>query len=168
MVYSGKREINNIMIIIRKAKIKDVPQVAKLGADLLRLHAKFDKYFIPIKNIEKFYNKFFKASVYSSESLLLAAEKDKKIVGYMLAVIRKRESVYKLQKVGNINDGYIIPPYRRQGITSEFIKKSFQWFKIKKIKNVELQVHIKNPIGRAAWSKYGFETYVEQRRLKIK
>jgi len=156
------------MFTIRKAKVKDVPNMAKLGAALLKHHEKFDKYFSPAKGIEKIYKKLFKSAVYSPKSLLLIAEERGKIIGYALASIEKRPPVYKLRKIGNISDTYIIPAYRRRGITDRFIKEIFQWFKIKKIKNIELQVHVKNEIGKAAWSKYGFRAYIERRRLKIK
>ncbi|MFA4834061.1 MAG: GNAT family N-acetyltransferase [Patescibacteria group bacterium] len=156
------------MFTIRKAKVKDAHKIAKLGAALLKHHEKFDKYFSSAKGIEEIYKKLFRAAIYSPKSLLLIAEEKGKIIGYALASIEKRPPVYKLRKIGNISDAYIITAYRRLGITNQFIKRIFQWFKTKKIKNVELQVHIKNEISKAAWSKYGFRAYVERRRLKIK
>ena len=156
------------MITIRKAKVKDVPKIAKLGAALLKHHEKFDKYFSPAKGIEKIYNKLFKSAIHSPKDLLLIAEEKGKIIGYTFASITHRAPVFKFNRIGNINDAYLIPSYRRLGITKQFLEKIFQWFKIKKIKDIELQAHVKNETSKAAWSKYGFKTYVERRRLKIK
>ncbi|MDD5290493.1 MAG: GNAT family N-acetyltransferase [Patescibacteria group bacterium] len=156
------------MITIRKAKVKDLPKTAKLGAALLKHHKKFDKYFSPAEGIEKIYKKFFKKNIYSPKGLLLIAEEKGKIIGYALATIRKRPSVFKFRRIGNIDDVYIIPAYRRLRIAKQFLEKIFQWFKIKKIKDIEMQVHIKNEIGKAAWSKYGFKAFTERRRLKLK
>ena len=42
-----------------------------------------------------------------------------------------------------------------------------KWFKEKKIKHIELVVHIENELGKKAWKKYGFKEYMVKERVEI-
>ncbi len=144
---------------IRKAKVKEVPKLAKLGVELIKYHHELDPFFAPSKNIESSYKTYFKKCVYSPKSLLLVAEEEGKIVGYALGTITSRPPVFKERKIGYIDDMFVVKEYRRSGVGKEFLNELFKWFKNKKAKHTEITVHTKNFIGRKAWENFGFEEY---------
>jgi len=147
--------------------LKDLPKLSEFGVELLKFHVKFDPYFTPDKNAKNTYSKFFKKCIYSGNKNLLVAEKNRSIVGYALGEIRKRPPVFKLKKIGFVNDMYVKKNFRRQGIARLFLDELFSWFKSKKLNHVELHVHAENEIGKIAWAKYGFKEYMKELRTKM-
>lgn len=152
---------------IRKAKVKEIPQIAKLGIELIKYHQKIDPFYEPAKNIEEVYNNYFRKCMYSPKSLLLVAEKDGKIIGYALSSVILRPPVFKIREMGYIDDVFVEGEHRRCRIGRELLAELFEWFRRKKIKNIELNVHTKNVVGKKAWEKYGFKEYcVKLRTVK--
>jgi ribosomal protein S18 acetylase RimI-like enzyme len=98
---------------------------------------------------------------------MLVAEDNNKIVGFINGKIEKRLPIFIEGKIGFISGIFIEEKYRRKGIGKLFINELTKWFKSKKIKNVELQVHLKNQIGLDAWEKYGFKSILYTQRLKL-
>jgi len=152
---------------IRKAKLKDLPRLAKLGVELLKYHAEFDPYFAPNKDVEKVYFKFFKRCIHSGNRRLLIAKEKDSIIGYSLGKISKRPPVFKTREMGFVNDMYVISKFRKQGVANMFLEELFAWFKSKKLRNIEIHVHTKNEIGKKAWAKYGFKEYMTELRIEI-
>ena len=153
---------------IRKAKLKDIPQIVNFAVKLIKYHANFDPFYTPAKNVEEVYSKFFKRCVYSTNRFLLVAEKNSKIVGYALGELGRRPPVFQLRKIGLISDVFVDEGVRKKGIAKLFLAKLFDWFRSKKLNHVELSVHVKNEMGQKAWLKCGFKSYMSKQRLVIK
>ena len=152
---------------IRKAKLKDITQITNYGLELLKYHQGIDLYFTPDKNAKEFYQKLFKKFIYSKNSNLLVAEDCGKIIGYALGGIHPRMPIFKIKRIGSINDIFIIKKFRKTGISKLFLIEMKKWFKNKKIKYIELSVHIENKIGKKVWLRYGFEDYMLKQRIEI-
>lgn len=152
---------------IRKAKLKDIKQVAEYGVGLMKQHYGFDPYYAPAKNANAIYLKFFKSCINSKTRNLLVAEENGKIVGYSVGVISTKPSVFKIRKFGLISDVFVEKKYRKQGIAKLFLLEQKKWFKSKKLQHIELTVHLKNEEGKKVWAKYGFEDYMVKKRVKI-
>jgi ribosomal protein S18 acetylase RimI-like enzyme len=157
-------------IVIRKAELKDLPVITKFALKLLLQHYKFDVYNKPNKNMLNNQKKFFKNCILNTKMWMLLVAEDKtknKIVGYSLAFIHNRPPVYEIRKIGFIADMFVLPLYGHQGVGNLFLKELFKGFKKKKIKYIELTVHIKNDIAKAAWKKYGFKEYMSKQVLRL-
>lgn len=155
-------------MIIRKAKLTDLPTLAKFGYAILDYHRKLDDFYAPAKNTKKIFLDYFKKCIHSANKLFLVAEENKKIIGYVLAETKNRPPVFKIQKTGFLSDAYIVEKFRHQGIIKLFLEEVFIWFKKKNIKIIELTVHNKNTLGKNAWNKYGFKVYDLKCRLELK
>ncbi|MBI4176276.1 MAG: GNAT family N-acetyltransferase [Candidatus Aenigmarchaeota archaeon] len=155
------------MIEIRKAKAKDIPAVVELAMDLVRYH-KFDSYLDPSKNVRSAYAKYFRQSIRSRKKLLLVAETDGRIMGFVLGEILKMPPIFKIRTAGYVRDMLVAERFRRRGVGKLLLKSLFKWFKGKGIKHVELHVHIMNDIGKKAWETYGFRTFLLKQRIKLK
>lgn len=152
---------------IRKATLKDIKQMIDCALSLLKYHYDFDPYFAPVKNVKDVYQKFFKRCIYSNKRHLLVAEENKKIIGYALGELGSRPPVFKIRKIGFINDVFVERKFRKLGIAKQFLLELYKWFKSKKLEYIELTVHVKNEIGKKAWTKYGFEDYMVKQRIKM-
>jgi len=144
-------------VIVRKARVKDLDLLSSMALDILKYHASFDDYYTPTKDARKSQYVYLKSCIYSRRYLLLVIEKDNKILGYLNAWIKKLPPSFLTKQIGYINDAYVKPTCRRKGLIEQALEESYKWFKLKKIKRVELSVHLSNNIGLKAWIKYGFK-----------
>lgn len=151
----------------RKAKLRDVPAIAKMGMELLDHHAKFGAYFLPAKNAKSLYIKHFERSVYSRNRLLLVCEDKGKLVAYALAEVSSRSPMFREQRIGVLSDAYVKKSHRRKGIAKQFLKQIYPWFRSKKIKHVELNVYADNASGRKAWRRCGFKLHNIRKLRKL-
>jgi ribosomal protein S18 acetylase RimI-like enzyme len=154
-------------ITIRKVKLSDVPKITAAAVDLLKYHKNIDPYYAPAKNVKEVYRKFLKRCIHSRNRHLLVAESGNTFVGFALGETGFRPPVFTIRKIGFISDMYIAKEYRRQGIARQFLLRLGKWFKSRKLKYIELTVHTKNEIAMKAWTKYGFQDYMNKRRIKL-
>jgi ribosomal protein S18 acetylase RimI-like enzyme len=152
---------------IRKAKLKDVEQVAVYGVGLLKQHCGLDSYFAPAKDVKEVYRKFFKRCVFSKNRHLLVAEENGKIVGYALGELGSRPPVFKIRKIGFINDVFVAEEFRHHGIATQFLCELKRWFRSKNLEHIEISVHVENPLAKKVWEKYGFEEYMIKQRVEM-
>ena len=155
------------MIKIRPAKIKEAREIAKLNVELMKHHLQYDELYKIKKNAADISEKWYKKSPRSSRSLLLVAEIDKKIVGYISANIRKRPPIYLVEEWGGINGIYVQFEYRHMGIGKMFIEAAFNWFKKKEVKYIDLDVDTNNEVAKMLWKKYKFKEYWKKMYRKI-
>jgi len=135
---------------LRPAKLKDLPRLAELGLALLKYHQEFDPYFAPARDARATYLKYFRSCIYSRKKLLLVAESEDKIIAYSLANLgtRPRDSrraaihsflrppVFQIRKIGHLNDMFIAPQFRRQGLGKKLLAENYKWFKKHKITHI--------------------------------
>ena len=114
---------------IRKAKIKDVPNLVQLAMELLKYHESFDPYFAPAKNAKDVYAKFFKRCIYSTIKQLLVAEYNGEIAGYALGEISSRPPVFKIRNIGAINDMFVAEKFRKSGVAKQLLTELLDWIK---------------------------------------
>ena len=157
---------------IRKAKIKDIPSIAKLAVELLKYHANFDPYFAPAENAEDIYAKYFKRCIYSPSKQLLVAECDGEIAGYALIEITSRPPVLKVGNMGLVDDIFMVEKFRKKGVGKQLFIGMLDWINKEKSKYatldyIELSVNLMDNISQKAWAKYGFKEYMSKQRMKI-
>ena len=132
------------MVTIRPAKIKDVKAIAKLNMELMKHVGQYD----PILKLKKgalaMMEAWQKKGVYIHRQKLIVAEDNGKIVGFMGAKINVRPAIYEVQEVGFIADTYVLPAYRRQGISKRMTEMVFEWLKSKGMTHVHLFAVTKN------------------------
>lgn len=160
------------MTTIRKAKVKDIPNIAQLAVELLKYHAKFDPYFAPTENAESIYTKHFKKCLTSPMKQLLLAECDGELAGYALIEITSRPPIFKVKNMGVVNDIFVVKKFRRKSVGQQLFTGMLDWIKNEKPKYpslnyIELSVNIKDDVSPKAWAKYGFKEYMSRQRMKI-
>lgn len=160
------------MTTVRKAKINDIPSIAKSAVELLKYHAKFDVYFAPVENAKDIYKQHFRRCIYNPRKQLLVAECDGKFAGYALIEIASRPPIFKVKNMGVVNDIFVVEEFRKRGVGKELFAGMLDWIKNKKtnyesLNYIELSVNIKDIVSQKAWAKYGFDEYMSKQRMKI-
>lgn len=154
--------------MIRKAKIEDIEQIAKLQKEYMQYHAAKDPYFEFKTNISKVWKDYAKQTIKDPTQLIVIAEEDERIVAYMTARIVKKAPIYKIDQVGQIGDAYVSLSYRKRGIFTQLLEEINKWFRSKKLKYIEHPVSANNPLGLQIWKKKGFEEYMIMMKRKIR
>lgn len=160
---------------IRKAKVKEVPQIVELWKFFMKEHdnaivkiePKIKPYVELKKDAHKNFGDYIKKCIYSKNAILLVAVDEQKVVGYSLNLIKKNIPVFKVEVLGEISDLYIKQKYRGKGIASNFKKKTINWFKSKGIKHTSIMVWPQNKFAYNIYKKWGFIDQHLEMRLKL-
>ena len=151
----------------RKARLADLDQVTDLAVALQKYHEPFDNSFALRRDAKRGIKSFLKRNLYSKKSLLIVAEENRRIVGYLLATLASRPPIFKQRQYGFVMDAYVSEEYRGRGATKQMLSEAYSWFKKHKVREAVLTVHTENRLGIRVWDKEGFETVFLRKRKRI-
>jgi ribosomal protein S18 acetylase RimI-like enzyme len=66
-----------------------------------------------------------------------------------------------------IYDIAVSEKYRRNSIGEKLYNTAIEWFQKRKVKRIELNVSISNPVSMKFWTKIGLKPYYERRFVNI-
>ncbi len=149
---------------VRKAKKEDIYSINELDRESTKYHEKFDKDFYTISEkqwkIKK--NSQIKA-IQSSTDLILVAETDKKVVGYIWGYTK---TVNK-HKVGIIQELIVTSKQRGRGIGNELIKRMLDFLKNRKCIISKIDVVVDNLPAIKVYENVGFKKKEYKMQLKL-
>jgi ribosomal protein S18 acetylase RimI-like enzyme len=104
------------MIEIRRAREEDLPAVAALAGELVRMHHATDaKRFLLVDNVEQGYAWWFGKQLASDDAVILVATDNAAIVGYAYGSLEDRDWNMLLDEHGAIHDIFVAKAARRGG-----------------------------------------------------
>jgi ribosomal protein S18 acetylase RimI-like enzyme len=153
-------------LTIRPMKKADLDAVAKLGAALVRQHHEFDeRRFFTTDDPESGYKWFLGTQVKNGDVVLLVAEVDGEIAGYVYGNLGERDWARLLDTHGALNDIYVDERFRRQGIAKKLVEACVEAFEKKGAKRVVLSSAWPNKGAQKLFEECGFrKTMVEMTR----
>lgn len=109
-------------ITIRRAAAADLPALCQLAETLARQHAGYDpgRYQTPV-DVATAYAELFSAHIDQPESVLMVADWDGEVVGYVFGAIEPPSLVELAGRVGWIHDLYVSPTARGRGAGSDLL-----------------------------------------------
>lgn len=122
-------------MVIREAVDRDVPEIYKIEALSFK-----DPYPIPL----------LYTYLYYKNSCFLVAELNGRIVGYVIALCRRRI-------IGHVISIAVHPDYRRKSIATVLMRAVETIFKKRKVRVVRLEVRVSNKPAINMYSKLGYE-----------
>lgn len=164
---------------IRPAITEDIPQLIKLGRNLLDIHYTFDPdYYTLEENFDESFGNWLKEQlIYPNQFILVATDEQSpnnnlpipsyQIIGFISGFIKALFPWFKTKTVGHISYLVIDPSFRQKSIGKQLEQEAIVWFKSRNVPYVEVYVDELNNVGKIAWDKYGFGPFKKFLRKKI-
>ncbi len=138
---------------VRKANKKDVKEYTKLVKKSNQEYQKIvgKKIKFTEKQIKKDFNEFTK----SKNKMILLANGEDKLAGYLAASI----FINSYRKIGYIDNIFIDDNHRKKGIATKLFDEFVKILRKRKIRKIKLGVNIRNKRAIGFWKNLGFKTY---------
>jgi len=154
-------------MILRRAKLSDMPELEKLGKkfrDYIDMVDKNDKAVYDqrrwVSDIKEKWRDYVKNKIRANNAQVNICEIDGHIVGYSLVSIKKNSvPVFNVKKLGYFGDLYVDDKYRQRGIATKLKDMGLEYFREKGIKHFSIQVSPNNDIAHKIYQKWGFFDY---------
>lgn len=157
------------MLSVRRAKVKDIDQLLHLARALNDHHLEFDAQYFALSDVaDQNWRTYFRRMIYSPTSLVLVASHANQIVAYTVAGVKKRAPIFREPAIATIDDLFVQPDYRQQGVARQLVEHVIAWLKQlhPQIRYLDLQVYQANQTAVQAWQKLGFSVLsLRQRRI---
>ncbi|HEX5042791.1 MAG TPA: GNAT family N-acetyltransferase [Candidatus Polarisedimenticolaceae bacterium] len=151
---------------VRSARRQDVPAAARLAAELVRLHHRFDPArFLCIEPLEEGYAAFLATQVERRGRVFLVAEAGGAVVGYALAGLEGRDWMDLREACGKLYDLYVDPGARGAGIGRRLVDEAVARLAAMGAPRVVLMTAWHNEGARRLFEELGFRpTMLEMTR----
>ena len=156
-----------IRIAIREARIGDLGVIVDLWQQMIEHHTRLSPHFTLAEDGKEKFSKYLAKKFSEKSTRLIVAEHDGKVVGFMLGLLSPNVPVFKERTMGVISDVYVLPGYRKRGISREMLKGVLKWFNKNKVTTVQLNVATANLEARSAWGQLGFKPYMIMNRMEL-
>jgi ribosomal protein S18 acetylase RimI-like enzyme len=152
--------------MIRRMRKADLPAAAKLAAELVRLHHEWDeKRFFMSEDPEGGYRWWLGKQLASKSVVLLVAELDGEIAGYLYGGMEDRNWALLLDAHGAIYDILVHEKFRRRGVARDLMKAGIEALEEKGAERIVLSTSTKNKKAQKLFESIGFRpTMIEMTR----
>lgn len=152
---------------IRRATDDDLPALGRLGASLMRLHYGFDsrRFLAPHADAEEGYAWFLGTQLREPDVLVLVAEQDDKVLGYVYAGLEPLSWKELRGPAGFIHDVVVEGDARHRGVGSALVEAAIDVLKDRGAPRVVLWTAEQNTPAQHLFASRGFRrTMVEMTR----
>ncbi|HEY2324362.1 MAG TPA: GNAT family N-acetyltransferase [Thermoanaerobaculia bacterium] len=151
-------------VVIRKAEARDHEPLGRLGALLMETHYAFDslRFLAPHPGIEYGYAAFLGSRIDSPDDVILVAEKDGHVAGYLFAALEPMSWKELRGPAGFIHDIVVEEPDRRTGIATMLMNAAMEWLREHGAPRVVLGTAAPNKAAQSLFHRLGFrDTMIE-------
>jgi ribosomal protein S18 acetylase RimI-like enzyme len=145
---------------ILKAQELHIPGIVEVWEEFAHFHEPFDPRFPMKDDVSSGYEVHLREDMAKETTRVLVALDKEKVVGYVMALIKKTDPAWQRERSGYIEEMAVTANYRRRGIGEKLLKQIIDWFKEEKLDYIELSVAAKNKVGYSFWKKHGFKDYL--------
>jgi ribosomal protein S18 acetylase RimI-like enzyme len=154
-------------LVIRRAREEDLPAVGRLGALLLRAHHGFDRarFMAPGPDPEGGYAWFLGTQLAEDDTLILVAEREGEVRGYVYATIEPRSWKELREEAGFVQDVVVDERFRGAGVATALVEAAAAWFRSRGMPQMVLWTAQPNEAAQRLFGRLGFRrTMVEMTR----
>jgi ribosomal protein S18 acetylase RimI-like enzyme len=154
-------------ILVRKATPADVPALGRLGALLVTVHHGFDRdrFIPPGPGTERGYGSFLAAELAREDALVLVAEQQGAVVGYVYAGLEGSDWMSLRGPAGAIYDLVVDPACRRSGVGRRLLDEVLDDLAARGAPRVVLSTATQNDAAQRLFASAGFRpTMIEMTR----
>jgi len=146
-------------LLIRPAQPSDVDAIAALWEELLDFHQERDPYYTRIPDAAKHSAEHLAKKMSEEETILLVAEFDGAVVGYLMARSHARPPVFVGGPVISISDICVKNGFRRGGTGVAMVDELLRLADEMGITRIEVGYAATNELSHAFWGKMGFKPF---------
>jgi ribosomal protein S18 acetylase RimI-like enzyme len=153
---------------IRAAREEDVPQVLPMVGRICAMHESMDpaKYgFGP--GIEGMYDSWLRNRAKDKRSVFLVAEREGRVVAFLVGTVEKEIGIYRLKEYGFIHDMWVEEVYRHEGIGRQMAMLAIERFNEIGVKQMRLDTAWKNEAARKLFESCGFRPSVVEMLMEM-
>ena len=154
-------------ITIRAATGRDLEAIGKLGTLLVRTHYEFDpKRFMPTQpGMEQGYASFIGTQLADPDVVVLVAERDGAVGGYLYASLEARDWMSLRDAAGVIHDIIVDPAQRGVGMGRQLLEAGLAWLREHGAPRAVLSTAQRNEAAQRLFASVGFRpTMIEMTR----
>jgi ribosomal protein S18 acetylase RimI-like enzyme len=153
---------------VRLATPADQDVLGRFGGALLRQHhAADERRFIQVDHPEPGYGRFLVSQITNPDALVLAAENEGKVVGYVYASIESTNWMELRGPAGVIQDIYVDESARHLGAGRELLHAAIDWVRTKGRTQVVLLTKTKNEHAHHLFAALGFRPTMIEMTLDL-
>jgi ribosomal protein S18 acetylase RimI-like enzyme len=152
---------------IRRAEAGDAPRLGALGAALMRTHYAFDRqrFLAAGPAAESEYASFLRSQLEHDDAIVLVAEHDGRIVGYVFAGLEPMSWKELRGPAGFIHDVLVDDDARHSGAGTALIEAAIAWLRERGAPRVMLSTAVPNDAAQRLFARLGFRrTMIEMTR----
>lgn len=156
------------MTVIRDMTEADLDAASLLAEQLVQLHHCWDttRFFIT-PDVAKGYRWWFDKNLGEEGVLLLVAEVDGVLAGYLYASLEERDWAKLLDAHGAVHDVFVAPVFRKRGVARALMGEARARFKAMGAKQVVLYSAAANAEGQALFKELGFRASMVEFTLDL-
>ena len=144
--------------LIRPATLADAAALGELGALLVRAHHDFDpqRFMRPLPGIEKGYGRFLTSQIGQEDAVVMVAEADGEVGGYVYATLEDRSWRELRDACGYIEDIVVRESARRSGVATMLMNAAIEWLRNRGAPRVLLLTATPNAGAQELFTRLGF------------
>lgn len=154
---------------IRRATPEDAAALGRLGAALMQTHYAFDmrRFLEPGEGAEEGYAEFLVSQLRDQDSLVLVAEHDGRITGYVFAAIEPLSWKELRDECGFIHDLLVTTDARRGGVGEALLNAAIEWLRDQNMPRVVLGTAAQNETAQRLFKRRGFRPTMIEMTLEL-
>lgn len=145
--------------LIRIATKYDIEPIVDLWYEAAYYHSELDPRLKVSPDERASVRISFEKDIDSENVMLLAAETEDRVVGYISAKIIITAQVQLVSKMGFIEGITVTEAQRRRGVATTLFKATLIWFKGQEIDQVRVDVAYYNSVARKFWMRMNLQSF---------
>jgi ribosomal protein S18 acetylase RimI-like enzyme len=156
------------MTVIRDMTPGDLDAVSRLAEELVLLHHSWDTTrFFTTPDIAKGYKRYFKSQIGEVGTVLLTAEVDGVVAGYLFGTLESRDWAKLLDAHGAVHDVFVGAAHRRLGVAQGLMQAARVRFQKLGARQMVLYSASANTEGQALFKRIGFRPTMVEMTLDL-
>ncbi len=159
----------DVSITIRSAEPRDLRALGRMGAALMRTHYAFDRqrFLAPGDGAEAGYGEFLSSQLDDADSIVMVAEVDGVVAGYVYAGIEPLSWKELRDEAGFVHDLLVSDEVRNSGVGQQLLDAAMAWLKQRGMPRVVLWTAAGNTGAQRLFERRGFRPTMIEMTLEL-
>ncbi len=154
-------------ILIRELTKEDFDGIKRIFAESFKYHEQIDSIFASSEGADQIWIDYIDTIYQQDDIQVYIAILDDDIVGYCVGQILDKPPVFKMRRIGQINNIAVKEGHKQHGVGQLLFEKIKGWFDTQNVCHIELSAATNNPQSLAFWSKMGGREFMKTMIITI-